>query len=180
SDPERLTNDQQRLALWINAYNAYTLKAICDHYPVKSINDLNKGGLVLGTILHTTVWDKEFVIINSKAMTLNQIEHKIIRPQFRDPRAHFALVCASKSCPPLRPKAFDGSKLDQQLNDQARVFLSDTTRNEFDLKNQTASISKIFDWYAKDFGKNEEEILLYLSKFLSADTAASIRSEPKK
>lgn len=180
TDPNRLPNDRDRLAFWINAYNAYTLKVICDHYPVKSINDLHSGGLVIGSVLNTTIWDQDFVIINGKAMTLNQIEHKIIRPVFKDPRAHFALVCASKSCPPLRAEAYEGARLDQQLDDQARIFLSDPGRNHFDIANRKASISKIFDWYGKDFGKNQQDILLFLSKFLSNEIAAAIRSDSEK
>jgi uncharacterized protein DUF547 len=180
SDPDRLSVSNDRLAFWINAYNAYTLKVICDHYPVKSINDLSTGGLVVGTVFHTTIWDKDFVIINGKKMTLNQIEHKIIRPVFKDPRAHFALVCASKSCPQLRPEALKGSSLDQQLADQGQKFLSGPFRNRFDLQARKAYLSKIFDWYGKDFGKNDQEKLLFLTKFLPADLAEDIRSNAEK
>lgn len=180
ADPEQISNQKDRLALWINAYNVYTLKVICDHYPLKSINDLHSGGLILGSVFNTTVWDKDFVVVNHKPMTLNQIEHKIIRPVFREPRAHFALVCASKSCPTLRPEAFEGSKLDQQLDDQARIFLSDPKKNRFVLTGHKAYISKIFDWYGKDFGKNNQEILLYLSHFVPDEVAKAIRSAPSK
>lgn len=180
ANPEQTANQKDRLALWINAYNAYTLKVICDHYPLKSINDLHSGGLIIGSVFKTTVWDKDFVVVNHKPMTLNQIEHKIIRPVFREPRAHFALVCASKSCPSLRPEAFQGTKLDEQLDDQARIFLSDAKKNRFDLAGHKAYISKIFDWYGKDFGKNNQEILLYLSEFVPDEVAKAIRSAPAK
>ena len=101
ADPDALPNEKEQLAFWINAYNAYTLKIICDNYPVESINDLHTGGLVIGSVLKTTVWDKKFVVVNGNTMTLNTIEHEIVRPKFNDPRGHFALVCASKSCPQL-------------------------------------------------------------------------------
>jgi Protein of unknown function, DUF547 len=180
TNPEDFKDSKERLAFWINAYNAYTLKVICDHYPIKSINDLHSGGLVVGSIFKTTIWDKDFVYINHKAMTLNEIEHKIIRPVFKDPRAHFALVCASKSCPPLRAEAFGGSKLDSQLNDQARIFLSDFYRNRFDVKERKAYLCKIFDWYGKDFGKSKQEILLYVTPFLPTEIAQAIRSSPEE
>ena len=180
SNPESFTNEKDRLAFWINAYNAYTLKIICDHYPVKSINDLHSGGAALGTIFKTTIWDKEIVVINHKATSLNNIEHKIIRPVFKDFRIHFALVCAAKSCPALRSEAYEASKLDQQLDDQATLFLSDNSKNRFDVATQKASISKIFDWYQKDFGKAKSEVLLAISKYLPDQIRKSIQSAPDK
>jgi hypothetical protein len=180
SNPETLTNDKQRLAFWINAYNAYTLKIICDHYPVKSINDLHSGGEALSHVFKTTIWDKEIVVINHKNTSLNNIEHKIIRPQFKDFRTHFALVCASKSCPPLRSEAYEGSKLDQQLDDQARLFLGDPFRNGFDVATRTASLSKIFDWYRKDFGSDESAVMIAISKFLPDQIRTNIDSAPAK
>lgn len=180
TDPNSLENEKERLAFWINAYNAYTIKVICDNYPVKSINDLHSGGVILGQILNTTIWDKEIVIINNKATSLNNIEHKTIRPIFKDPRIHFALVCAAKSCPPLRSEAYEGSKLDQQLDDQARLFLSDNSSNRIDVASRKATISKIFDWYEKDFGKNETEVLIKLSQYLPDQIGKSIQSNPDK
>jgi hypothetical protein len=176
-DPNQLANEKERLAFWINAYNAYTLKVICDYYPVKSINDLHTGGLILGTVLNKTIWDKDLAVVNHKKFTLNHIEHKIIRPEFKDPRAHFALVCASKSCPALDREAYEGSKLDQQLNQAGHNFLSDPKRNRFDIGRKRAYLSKIFNWYGEDFGKNSGELLTYLSQFLSRETAAAIRSD---
>jgi hypothetical protein len=99
TNPDTISDEKASLAFWINAYNAYTIKVICDNYPINSINELHTGGLYIGTILNKTIWDKDFVIINNQKTTLNHIEHEIIRPLFQDPRAHFALVCASKSCP---------------------------------------------------------------------------------
>ena len=180
SDPEKITDQKVRLAFWINAYNAYTLKIICDHYPVKSINDLHSGGTALGHVFKTTIWDKEIVVINHKATSLNNIEHKIIRPVFKDFRIHFALVCAAKSCPALRPEAYEGSKLDQQLDDQAKLFLSDGSKNRFDVATQKASISKIFDWYQKDFGNDNSKVLVAISKYLPDQIRKSIQSAPDK
>lgn len=180
TDPDQLQSTNEQLAFWINAYNAYTLKVICDNYPVDSINDLHFGGLIIGQILHKTVWHKDFVVINGDRTTLNHIEHDIIRPKFKHPRIHFALVCAAMSCPPLRPEAYTGAKLDRQLDHQARIFLNDRAKNEFDVAKKQAHISKIFDWYGKDFGKNQAEILLYLAQYLPEDVAQAIRAHPEQ
>lgn len=179
-NPDTISDRQNQLAFWINIYNAYTLKIINDNYPLKSINDLHSGGLIIGTIFSTTIWDDDFVIVNNKRLTLNEIEHDIIRPIYKDPRAHFALVCASVSCPPLRPEAYEGSKLDKQLNDQAKIFLNDTSKNYFDVDNKKAYISKIFDWFNDDFGNNDEEILIFIAKFIDPAIAAEIKIIPSQ
>ena len=177
TNPAEIENDSDRFAFWINAYNAFTLKIVCDNYPLESINDLHFGGLIVGTVLNKTVWDKDFIEINGEKMSLNHIEHEILRKEFKDPRLHFAIVCASKSCPSLRSEAFVGSRLDSQLDDQAKVFFADPERNSFDMENKKAHLSKILDWFSKDFGSNDEEILLFVSRFAAADVAAAIRSD---
>ena len=173
-NPNTLTSNEDKLAFWINAYNAYTLKVIVDNYPVSSINDLHSGGRIIGHILKTTVWDKDFVVINNKNMTLNEIEHEIIRPKFKDPRVHFALVCAAVSCPPLRNEAFVGEKLNEQLNDQGKIFLSDQSKNSFDVKNKIADLSKILDWFGSDFGNNNTQILLRIKEYLPKQISESL------
>ena len=180
TNPDTLADKQAQLAFWINVYNAYTLKVICDNYPVKSINDLHTGGLIIGTILKKTVWDRKLVTINNQKLSLNHIEHQIIRAHFKDPRAHFTLVCASKSCPPLRPEAYAADKLDEQLDDQGKIFFSQSDKNYFELDKKIAHLSKILDWYAGDFGKSDEEVLLYVVGFLPENLAAEIRANPKK
>ena len=179
TNPAKLSQ-QDQLAFWINAYNAFTLKVICDHYPVKSINDLHSGGLIVGTVLKTTIWDKKFFSIHGEPMSLNHIEHDIVRKQFKEPRAHFALVCASISCPSLRSEAYEGSKLDQQLDDQGRLFFSQHNKNYFELHTKVAHLSKILDWYSKDFGGSNHEVLLFVAKFLPTDIAESIQANPDK
>lgn len=166
TDPDTISDKQNLLSFWINAYNAFTLKVICDNYPLESINDLHSGGLIIGTVLGTTVWDDDFIVINGKTITLNEIEHDIIRPEFSEPRAHFALVCASKSCPPLRPEAYQGDILNQQLDDQGKIFLGNELKNRFDAENKTVYISKIFSWFDDDFGDDDNEILAFIYKFL--------------
>ncbi|KAB2844519.1 MAG: DUF547 domain-containing protein [Melioribacteraceae bacterium] len=175
-DPEKISNKNDKLSFWINAYNAFTLKLISENYPVESINDLHTGGLIIGQLLSKTVWHKEWIKIGGKTLSLNNIEHDIIRKEFTEPRIHFALVCAALSCPPLRFEAFEGYKLNQQLEDQAIKFFNDKTKNQFDLKTKTAKLSKILGWYDEDFGKNDEEILKYVSQFLHAEISKSINN----
>lgn len=178
-NPDALKSDDEKLAFWINAYNIWTIKIICDNYPVKSINDLHTGGLIIGQVLGATVWDKKLVKINGKEMTLNNIEHDIIRKEFKEPRIHFALVCAAVSCPPLRSEAFEAARLDKQLHDQGVVFFTEKNKNSFDAGKKVAVLSKIMDWYESDFGKDDAAVLLYIANFLDKPVAAAIRQDVK-
>ncbi len=171
--PGRLKKEE-REAFWINAYNAFTLKIVVDNYPVKSIRDLNKNGLILSYVFNTTVWDKKFIDINNKKYSLNDIENKILRKRFDDPRIHFAIVCASIGCPPLRNNAYEADSLNTQLNDQALKFINDHTKNYFNLKKRKAYLSKIFDWYSDDFGGSDKNLLKYIAKYLPRNIAEDI------
>ena len=175
-NPSEIVKESDRLAFWINAYNAFTLKIIVDNYPVESINDLNSGGRAIAHVLGTTVWDKDLVTINNEPTNLNYIEHDVIRKEFSEPRIHFALVCAAVSCPPLRNEAYEGYKLNEQLENQAGIFFNDESKNSFDIKTRTAYLSKILDWYDDDFGDSDKEILLYVSQFLDKNLSESIKN----
>lgn len=172
--PEELKNDNEKIAFWINVYNAFTIKAIVDNYPIESINDLHAGGRILGHILSTTVWDDDFILINNKEYSLNDVEHKILRKDFKEPRIHFGIVCASISCPKLRNEAFVSDKLEQQLMEQSTEFFRDETRNKFDVENKIAYLSKILDWFEEDFGDNDEEVLMFVSKYLNTKLSSQI------
>jgi len=173
-DSDRRMSRNEQLAYWINLYNAWTLQIVCTHYPVESIVDIGFGGLILGHLLGTTVWDRELVSVNGTSMTLNSIEHDIIRRVFRDPRVHFALVCAAMSCPPLRREPYRGATIDEQLDDQGRIFLNDPRRNRFDRSARVAHLSKIFDWYGDDFGEDDSDILRFVARYLPGPLAADI------
>ncbi len=179
TNPDELGPNQEKLAFWINAYNAWTLKIICDNYPLKSINDLHSGGLALGMILKTTVWDKKIVTINNQKTSLSDIEHKIIRPVFKDPRIHFAIVCAAKGCPPLRNEAYASEKLDQQLDDQGRIFLAEEKKNSFNFENKIAHISPIFGWFKEDFGSRPEAVLRFIARYLPESKGKSLAEDSK-
>jgi hypothetical protein len=137
---------QQRLAFLINAYNAWTVELVLTRYPgVESIKDL-------GSVLQSP-WKRKFVRLLGEVKSLDEIEHDMIRARgaFDDPRIHAGVVCASIGCPMLRRDAFVAERLDDQLDDAMRRFLSDRGRNRFDAADGVLRVSKIFDWYRKDF-----------------------------
>ena len=137
-------SDKEKMAFLINAYNAFTFKLIVDKYPVKSIRDIGS--------LFTKPWDVEFFsLLGGKIKSLDPIEHKWLRPEFKDFRIHAAVNCASISCPPLRSEAFTADKLDAQLEEQMKVWIADKSRNEFNHGKKIWKVSKIFDWYESDF-----------------------------
>ena len=149
-----------RLAFLINAYNATTLRLIVDHYPLASIHDI-------GPFWDPArAWKLPVVSLFGRAMSLNDLEHGIIRPKYKEPRVHFALVCAAKGCPPLRGEPYVGARLDAQLDDQARTFLSQNWKNRADAENRTAHLSPIFKWYMADFGGTKASVLAFVKKWL--------------
>ncbi|MFQ3598663.1 MAG: DUF547 domain-containing protein [Chloroherpetonaceae bacterium] len=165
ANPNALPTREEKIAFWINAYNAFTLKLIIDNYPVKSITELSALGK-LTAFIGNSPWKREFFSINGKKMTLDEIEKEILLKTFKEERIHFAVNCASASCPVLRPEAYTAETLNRQLNEQAKQFLKDTLRNRIDLKTKTIYISKIFDWYQSDFTKPAGSIEKYLADYI--------------
>jgi len=177
--PDALPDDRARLAFWINAYNAYTLKLIADNYPVKSINELHAGGRIIGYLTRRTAWDRKIARVGGVRYSLNTIEHRIIRPRFKDERAHFALVCAALSCAPLRSEAYTAGRLDEQLDEQGRLFFAQEEKNRFDVASKTAYLSKILDWYRDDFGRSDADMLRAIARFLPGEARASIERDAR-
>ena len=153
TDPETLPEDQ-KLAFYINAYNAYTIKLILDNFkddgPPASIKKI-------GTFF-TSPWKISFAKVGGTLYSLDNIEHDIIRKQWNEPRIHFAVNCASLSCPPIIPEPYLGLSLDNQLEASTRAFLTDTKMNYLDGK--TLYISSIFKWYAEDFKDGPVQFIL--------------------
>lgn len=139
----------KKMAYWINAYNAFTIKLIVDNYPIKSIMDLDGG----------KPWDRKWIKLGGKTYSLNNIEHDILRPQYKDARIHFAVNCAAKSCPPVWNRAWTASNLNSQLERATKTFINNSKYNS--VSAGSATISKIFEWYAVDFG----EIVAYINKY---------------
>lgn len=129
----------EALAFWINAYNAFTVKLILDNYPVQSIRDLNGGN----------PWDRKWIVLGDQSYSLNNIEHDIIRKRWKEPRIHFAVNCAARSCPPLANKAFTSGNLNSLLDAQTRKFINNEGFNVITAKKMT--VSRIFQWYKGDF-----------------------------
>lgn len=142
-----------KLALLINAYNACTLRLILDHYPVKSIMD----------IPDEARWDAVRWDIAGTTVSLNQIEHEMIRAKFKEPRIHFALVCAAYSCPKLRNEAYTAERLEAQLADQTAYTHSHDRWLKFDKASNTLSLTKLYDWYGKDFEAVADSVLEYVA-----------------
>lgn len=150
----------EQLAYWLNAYNAFTVALIIENYPVKSIKDITKGPNIPFV---NSPWDIKFINIEGVVYDLNNIEHSILRKKFNEPRIHFAINCASKSCPNLLPEAFTSDKLEEQLTALARLFLSDTTKNI--IQTDSVQLSKIFSWFKGDFTKNGKTLIQFLNQY---------------
>jgi len=151
---------EEKLAYWINAYNALTVDLILRNYPVESIKDIKNP------------WKQRLWKLGDNMYDLDEIEHDILR-NMNEPRIHFAIVCASYSCPKLQNEAFTAEKLDMQLTKATKEFLADTNRNE--ISENSIKISKIFDWFSKDFTKNGS-----LIDFLNLYTKVNISPNAKK
>ena len=141
--PANYWDKNDSLAYFINAYNAVTVKLILDNYPLKSIRDIKDP------------WDSKSLNLPNNRLTLNDIEHKVLR-KMDDPRIHFAINCASASCPQLSNEAFRASKVQKQLEEATALFINDTSKNQISEKN--IGLSKIFLWFSKDFGSKKERI----------------------
>ncbi len=147
---------KEQLAYWINAYNAFTIKLVSDHYPVASIKDIKKGIPFINT-----VWDIKFIKIEGHQYDLNNIEHGIIRKHFEEPRIHFAINCASVSCPKLLNTAYTAEDLDSQLTEATTSFLNDPLRNNI----AENKVSSIFSWFNGDFKKSEGTVVNFINRY---------------
>jgi Protein of unknown function, DUF547 len=153
----------ERLAFWINAYNAYTIQLINQYKERESIRNVN---MFMGVLKGKRAGKVEIVRAAGRCLTLDDLLNKIIRAEFKEPRVHMALVGAAISSPPLRTEAYEGSKLDQQLVDQTRTFLRERqTANRLDLGNSIINLSPIFDWNRADFGKTDEAIIRFVAPY---------------
>jgi len=163
--------EPEQIAFLINTYNASTLRLIMDHHPLKSIRDIGA--------LPGAAWREMIVRFWDELMTLDHLENKILRVEYREPRIHFALVCAAKGCPPLRTEAYVGLRLGEQLDDQARIFLGTPDKNRFDATKNTLHLSPIFKWYEKDFTQAAGSLTAYVKPFLPESQRAALEGRKK-
>lgn len=152
--PNRLPTPNHRLAFWINAYNAFAIKGILDGFSPSTF-----------TGRYTYFVSQEYRV-GGETINLYDLERKLLIADFREPRIHFAIVCASQSCPQLREWAYSPDQLDQQLDDSARRFINDPSRNRFDRERRIAYLSKIFDWFTEDFVNHSGSLTNYVAQYI--------------
>lgn len=150
--PKDNWSKEHSMAYWINAYNAFTIKLILKNYPLKSIMEVNSG----------KAWDLQFIEIGGKKLSLNDIEHNILRKRYKDPRIHFAVNCASVSCPKLVNRPFLATTLQVQLENAAKQFVNNAKKNS--ISADKIQISKLFEWYSGDF-TDGQSLIAYLNKY---------------
>lgn len=159
-------NQAQRIAYLVNLYNAQTLKLIIDHYPVKSIKDI--GGVLKGP------WKQPVVRLFGKTITLDDLEHGILRKDYAEPRLHFALVCAAMGCPPLKNEPFTAANLNAQLEEQGKVFFAQKHKNSVDIGKKVVNLSPIFKWFEEDFTKNSGTVIAFVQSYFSPEVSREL------
>lgn len=152
----------EKLAFLINAYNAFTLELILEHYPVVSIQDIPAAQR----------WDAVRWKLGGKLLSLSQIEHEQIRPNFKEPRVHFALVCAAIGCPPLRNEAYVGSRIEEQLQSQTQYIHQHRTWFQFQPGDSSVKLTQLYNWYGNDFEQSAGSVLRFVATF-----SAPLKSE---
>ena len=159
----------QQLPYWINLYNAFTVHLILEHYPQDSIVDIRYGFFDFGP------WDEKLLQIEDEEVSLNNIEHRILRPIWEDQRLHYALNCVSLGCPNLQPESFHPGNVESLLNSGARDYINHPRGLRFENEDDLL-LSKIYDWYADDFGDNEKELLQHLMRYANRSTKTRLES----
>ena len=155
----------ERLALLINAYNACTLRLILDHYPLQSIRDIPEARR----------WKDRRWVVAGRTLSLDELENEVIRPEYKEPRIHFAINCASRGCPPLRAEAFVASRLDAQLEEQTRRAHADARFLE--LTREGVRLTKLYEWFAGDFTASGDTVLQFAARY-SESLAARLKTTP--
>lgn len=155
-------SDDERLAYWINVYNAYTIQLVLRHHERESIRNINR---TLGFLQLKGPWNEQIVRAGGRVYTLDQVLHRILRREFHESRVHFAIVPASKGAPPLRGEAYVGARLGEQLEDQTRRFLGDTTKTWY--RNGVLGLNRLFEAYERDFGSTRKEMVLFVAPYVT-------------
>jgi len=159
---------REQMAFWINLYNALTVQVILDHYPVASILDISPGLFSRGP------WKEKRVHVEDIALSLDDIEHEILRPIFKDNRIHYAVNCASIGCPNLQTRPFTRRNLEKMLDDSARQYINHP--RGVSIIEGRLIVSGIYDWYADDFGDSEKEVIDHLTVYARSELAQRLRA----
>ena len=184
-------SEKEKIAFWLNAYNSLTLKVIIDNYPIKSSFFKSKVYPKNSIRQISGVWDKKKFNVMGQKLTIGHIEHEILRKDFNEPRIHVAMVCAAMGCPPLRNEPYLAEKLDLQLDDQSREFLSDPKK--FKVANNTIYLSPILKWFVEDFLKTygdddsfagykgqQAAVLRFIAKYLREDEKGLLKDKERQ
>ena len=150
----------EQLAYWINLYNALTVKLVLDHWPVSSIRDID----ISPGLFSDGPWGKKLLAIEGEAVSLDDIEHRILRPIWKDPRLHYAVNCASIGCPDLAPQPYTAARIDAMLTAAADAYVNSPRGASID-PNGRLVVSKIYDWFIDDFGGDEAGVLDHLRRY---------------
>jgi hypothetical protein len=170
-DPTSLDKPEQ-IAFWANLYNAKTVEIIIDNYPVKSIKDISLGGGLLAAFSGGP-WKAKVLKVSGVGLSLDDIEHVILRPYFKDPRLHYAVNCASVGCPNLLTEAFSGASLEAQLDRGARSYVN--SPRGFLVRNGTVKASSIYKWFVEDFGGDEKGVIAHALRYAEPKLAAELK-----
>lgn len=158
-------NRDEQFAYWVNLYNAVTVDVVLAHYPVDSIRDID----ISPQWFSSGPWGKELVTVEGEALTLNEIEHRILRPIWEDPRVHYAVNCASVGCPNLQPEAFTAGNTERLLDQGARDYINNWRGAAFE--DGELIVSSIYDWFQADFGGNQAGVIEHLRNYAEGDLA---------
>jgi len=158
----------EQLAFWINLYNALTLRVVLDAYPVASIRDI----AISPGLFSVGPWGRKLVTVEGEALSLDDIEHRILRPVWHDPRIHYAVNCASLGCPNLLPAAFTGANADGLLTEAARAYVNHPRGAR--VKDGRLTVSSIFVWYRADFGGDDKAVVAHLRQYAEPYLAAKL------
>lgn len=161
-----------QFAYWLNMYNALTIKVIMDNYPVKSIRDIDTSG-----IFANGPWGSELVTVEEEVLTLDDIEHAILRPIWKDPRIHYGVNCASIGCPNLSKDAFTAANTEALLEEGAKTYIN--SPRGFYIDDGELIVSSIYKWFAYDFGNSEKGVIDHLIKYASPENAEKLKSFKK-
>ncbi len=154
----RLARDEQR-AFWINLYNALTVDVVLDHYPVASIRDID----ISPGLFSNGPWGKKLIRIEGVEVSLDDVEHRILRPIWQDPRVHYAVNCASVGCPNLMQRAFTAENTESLLDAGARAYIN--SPRGVSLRGNRATVSSIYSWFQEDFGDSEAGVLAHVRQY---------------
>lgn len=161
-------NRNEQFAYWVNLYNALTIQVVLDHYPIDSIRDID----ISPGLFASGPWGAELITVEGQALTLDDIEHRILRPIWRDPRIHYAVNCASLGCPDLRRAAFTGAGLDAMLDAAARTYINHPRGAQ--ARDGRLIASSIYDWFQEDFGGAESGVIAHLRRHADPALSASL------